>query len=168
MFKINDYIIYGGTGVCQIADIRKEELCGDETEYYILHPVYAHNMTIKTPVNTKILMRRVLTKEEVLTLIAAMPHKETCWIQDQKERSIAFKAALKSREIEEMIKIIRTIYLEKQTNAKKITKTDLDLMNAAENQLCEEFAIALNIQPADVIPFIQSQITSLGALQEST
>lgn len=80
---------------------------------------------------------------------------------------MAFNAALKSREIEEMFKIIKTIYLEKQVNAKKITKTDLDLMNAAEKHLCEEFAIALNIQPDDVIPFIQSQISCLGTEQES-
>lgn len=167
MFKINDYIMYGSTGVCQVTDIVKSEDCDVDTAFYILHPVYASNMKIKTPVNnTKVVMRPVLTKGEVLALIATMPGQETCWIQDQKERTTTYKAALKSRNNEDLIKIVKTLYEEKHIATKKITKTDEDLMNSAEKQLYEEFAIALNIPITEVVPFIQEQLSQLEA-QES-
>ena len=167
MFKINDYIMYGSTGVCQVTDIVKSEDCDVDTTFYILHPVYASNMKIKTPVNnTKVVMRPVLTKGEVLALIATMPSQETCWIQDQKERTTTYKAALKSRNNEDLIKIVKTLYEEKHIATKKITKTDEDLMNSAEKQLYEEFAIALNIPITEVVPFIQEQLSQLEA-QES-
>ena len=160
MFKINDYIMYGSTGVCQVTDIRKSESGDDDTIFYILQPVYTANMKIKTPVdNTKVTMRPVLTKEEVLALIATMPDQETCWIQDQKERTTTYKAALKSRNNEDLIKIVKTLYEEKHVAIKKITKTDEDLMNTAEKQLYEEFAIALNIPITEVIPFIHEQLS---------
>jgi len=39
MFKINDYVVYGSTGVCQIIDISKEKnLSNDEIQYYVLQP----------------------------------------------------------------------------------------------------------------------------------
>lgn len=164
MFKVNDYILYGATGVCQITDIIKDKYGSDESEYYVLHPVYGNNMTIKIPVKNDVLMRPVLTKDEVLSLIASMPEKETFWIDDQRERNNTFKSALKSQQDEELIKIIKALYQQKQAKAvvnKKLTKTDEALMNAAEKQLYEEFAIALNISPDEVLPFIHKYISDL-------
>lgn len=163
MFKVNDYVVYGSTGVCQITDIVKSEYKNGESEYYVLHPVYNNNMTIKIPVNNAF-MRPVLTKDEVLSLIASMPNKETPWIDDMKERINTFKSAIKSQQDEELIKIIKTLYLQKQEKAavnKKLTKTDEALMNAAEKQLYEEFAIALNISPDEVLPYITEYISQL-------
>ncbi|HWR43229.1 CarD family transcriptional regulator [Sporomusa sp.] len=163
MFKVNDYVIYGSTGVCKITDIGRDKYSSDETEYYILHPVHNNNMTIKTPVNNpSVLMRPILTKDEVLSLITSMPEKETFLIDNNRERSITFKAALKTHQDEELIRIIKTLYLEKQAKSvvnKKLTKTDEDIMNTAEKQLYEEFAIALNISPDEVLPYILEHIS---------
>lgn len=116
MFKINDYIVYGSTGVCQIIDISKEKnLSSDEIQYYVLQPVYSNKMIIKIPVNNqKVLMRQIVTKDDVSSLIADMPEKEAIWINDDKERTENFKAALRTGKSEEWIKIIKTIYLEKE------------------------------------------------------
>jgi len=159
MFKINDYVVYGSTGVCRITDIKKDEhIDSDETEYYVLHPVYHNNITIKVPVNNpNIGMRAVLTKKDVLSLIKAMPESKPILIDNAKHRSDRFKAALKMGNNEDLIKIIKTLYQEKKAKSfvnKKLTKTDEDIMNTAEKQLYEEFAIALNILPEEVLPYI--------------
>lgn len=164
MFKINDYVFYGLTGVCQITDIRKEKHSDSaEIEYYILHPVYSDNMTIKIPVkNSKISMRAVLTKDEALALIKEMPDKETIWIDNCRERSQYFKAVLKTKKSEEWIKLVKTIYLEKEARAaigQTLTKTDENIMNTAEKYLNEELAIALNISPEEVVPCILEHIS---------
>lgn len=102
MFKVNDYVVYSLTGVCRIMDIIKEkDVNNHEIEYYILQPVYNSNMTIKTPVNNqKVLMREIITKDDISSLIAAMPENENIWIDDYRQRTEEFKAVLRTGECE--------------------------------------------------------------------
>jgi len=166
VFKVNDYVVYGSTGVCQITAIVNDSYPNrDETEYYVLRPVYnnMNNMIIKTPVNNpKVLIRKVISKHDVSSLIAAMPELETIWIDDSRERSEHFKAILRTGKCEEWIKLIRTLYLEQEEKSvvgKKLTKTDEEIMKTAEKHLCEEFAIALNISPDEVISYILDHVS---------
>lgn len=164
MFKVNDYVIYNSMGVYKIIDIRSEKDINDvDTEYYILKPVYGNNLTIKTPVNnTKVFMREILTKDDVMSLIESLPAQETIWIDDDRKRNEAFKAALKTGDSEEWAKIIKTIYLEKQKKSdagKKLMKADEDIMKVAEKNLYEEFATALNIQPEEVVSYILDHVS---------
>lgn len=163
MFKINDYVVYNTTGVCKIIDIRKEKgISNNDMDYYVLEPAYDKNLTIKTPVNNpKVLMRNIITKDEILELIAAMPNNESPWISDDRERNETFKAALKSLDSEKWIKLIRTIYIAKQKKTelgKKLSKADEEIMKIAEKNLNEEFALALNISPDEVVPYILERI----------
>ena len=163
MFKVSDYVVYGSTGVCQIIDISKEKnLRNHEIQYYVLQPVYNNKMVIKSPVNNqKVLMRQIITKDDVSSLIADMPKEQAIWINDDKQRIENFKAALRTGKSEEWIKIIKTIYLEKEEKivvGKKLMKIDEDIMKTAEKQLYEEFAIALNISPDKVGPYIIEHI----------
>lgn len=131
--------------------------------YHISEPVYSKNLTIKIPVNShKAMMRRVMTKEEALSLIEGMPEKETHWIDDCKERTARFKAALRTGNSEEWMQLVRTVYMEKKVKTdlgKTRSKTDSDMMKAAEKNLNEEFAVALNIAPGEVVPYIMKHIS---------
>jgi CarD family transcriptional regulator len=164
MFKIKDYVLYASTGACQILDIRKERnYNGNEIEYYIMQPAFTRNITIKVPVDhPKIPMRKVISKEAVTSLIASMPEKETYWIPECRQRSEAYKAALRTGDCQEWIRLIKTIYLEKQEKSaagKKLLKTDQDIMKAAEKLLYEEFALALGIHPDEVIGYILDHVS---------
>lgn len=121
MFKVNDYVMYGSTGVCKIIDISKEKhisINSEETDYYVLHPVFNDNIVIKIAVNNpNAPIRAILTKDEVLSLIKTMPEQETIWIDDNRERSEYFKAILKSKESEDWVKLIKTLFLEKEARA---------------------------------------------------
>ncbi|HEX3011191.1 MAG TPA: CarD family transcriptional regulator [Syntrophomonadaceae bacterium] len=163
MFKVNDFVVYGLTGVCKISDIRKDEYNSkDETQYYVLNPVFNNNMTIKVPVsNQNILMRSIITKDDALSLIAKLPQIEDGWIDDEKQRNAAFKSALRSGKVEEWAKIIKTIYLQKEVRSvvgKKLAKMDEDIMNTAEKNLNEEFSVVLNISPNEVVRYINKHI----------
>jgi CarD family transcriptional regulator len=110
VFKVNDYVMYGSTGVCKIIDISKEKhisINSEETDYYVLHPVFNDNIVIKIAVNNpNAPIRAILTKDEVLSLIKTMPEQETIWIDDNRERSEYFKAILKSKESEDWVKLL--------------------------------------------------------------
>lgn len=163
MFKVNDYVVYGSTGVCQIQNIRKGEYNDNyETDYYVLHPVYSDNMTIMIPVNNpNIVMRAISTKDDALSLIAMIPGMDTVWIDDDKQRVNIYKAALRTGKTEEWVKIIKTLYLEKEAKfsvGKKLKKTDEEILNTAEKNLNEELAIALNISLDEVVAYISEHI----------
>jgi CarD family transcriptional regulator len=132
MFKINDYVVYNSIGVYKIIDIITEKVIKNrDTVYYVLQPAYRNNLTIKTPVhNPKVFMRNIITKDKALSLIASMPEKESIWIDDDRERNKYFKETLKTAESEELVKLIKSIYLEKQRRARsgrKLTKKDEDI-----------------------------------------
>ena len=164
MFKINDHIIYNNMGVCRVVDIRKEkDINNNETDFYILQPVYENNLTIKTPVNNKkVFMRKIIKREDVFSLIESMPKQESMWLDYDKKRNELFKATLKKGETKGWVNLVRTIYLEKQEKTaagKKLMKIDEDIMKAAEKNLYEEFAAALNISPEEVLPFILEHVS---------
>ena len=147
MFKINDYVVYNSTGVYKIIDIRQEkDINNNDTVYYVLQPVYKDNLTIKTPVhNPKVLMRKVINKEDVVSLINSMPERETIWSDDDRQRIENFKTALRTGKSEEWIKIVKTIYLQKKTKSlegKKIMKADEEIMKKAKKFYMKSFAVS--------------------------
>lgn len=163
MFNVNDYIIYGTTGVCKITDIKKENFIGNvETEYYILHPVYSNKTTIMTPVNNqKILMRILSTKQEVTKLIEEIPSMKSAWIIDDRLRMQKFKEALHTGKCEEWIKLIKEIHIkrkERTESGKKLRQSDEDIVKSAEKLLFEEFSVSLQIPIEEVKPYIMSHI----------
>lgn len=164
MFKIYDYVVYKSEGVYKIVDIKTEkDFKNNEVEYYIMEPVFNNNLTLKAPVNNKnVLMRGIITKDAALELITSMPEQETAWVNNNRERSGNFKVAIKSGDIEEWAKLIKTIYLHKEEQTqigKKIMKSDEDFMENAEKILNEELAVALNISPKEVPAFIKERIS---------
>ncbi len=47
MLQVNDYVVFGSTGVCQIAEIIEKSFSGmPAREYYVLRPVYGNNETV--------------------------------------------------------------------------------------------------------------------------
>ena len=148
MFKINDYVMYGITGVCKILDIKEEKDRNSVIKkYYVLRPIYSKNTIIKTPVNNmKISMRKIHSLDEVNSLITAIPSK----------------SMLKSGDCEALIKLVKSIYENKKSNrelGKKAYKGDEEIMKTAERLLNEEFAIILNISPDEVNSYIAEKMS---------
>lgn len=162
MFKINDYVIYGSNGVCQIEEIEKMSLRNQELEYYILSPVYNNEMIIKIPVNNKkILMRELMSKTEVMSLIEDISRNETIEIDDARKRAQEYREIIKSGNAKEIIKVINSIRLEENEKislGKKLNKTDEDIMIIARKQLYQEIAIVLGIDIDEVGDYIRNNI----------
>ena len=155
MFKVDDYIMYGRTGVCKVVDITNEKFInGEERKYYVLSPIHNNNNTIiKIPLdNTKIPMRKIISKEDVTSLINDMSNMEELWIDDEKKRSNEFKTMLKSGKCEDLIKLISN-----KRHSKKLNKADKEIIKEAERLVNEEFAIILNISPKEVNSYISSK-----------
>lgn len=163
MFNVDDYIMYGKTGVCKVVDITNEKFInGEKRKYYILSPIYNNDTVIKIPLdNDKVPMRKVISKGDMTSLINDIPNMEILWIDDEKKRIAQFETMLKSGQCEELIKLIKSIKFSKKyarSIGKKLEKPDRDIMKEAERLLTEEFAIILNVYPNEASSYILSKI----------
>lgn len=164
MYQINDLIFHRGTGVCRITGIQTVKLGSmGEQECYVLKPmtnpcsciyISATDSTVQNDI------RPVLTQEAVLDLIQMMPHEEPVWISNDRDRCKDYLAKIQSGDSHELIRIIKTLYIEKNINSKtkKLNTSDAKIMGIAEKLLHEEFAFVLGIDPKEVVPYILERI----------
>ena len=86
---------------------------------------------------------------------------ETIWIKDKNLRKKKYNEIIIKGDHEQIVKLIKTLYLNKQEQIKKGKKfhvQDMYLLDAAEKMLYEEFSYTLDIQPDEVLPFILKNI----------
>lgn len=166
MFQKGEYIVYGKNGVCQIEDISSMNLDEDHPDrlYYVLRPVNVNGSTIFTPVdNKKVLMRKIMTKEEAMKLIEKIPEIEVLKISNEKLCEEQYKAAMQTGECVEMVRVLKTIYLKKQKRiaaGKKITSTDEKYFHMAENSLYTELSVLIGVPKEKMETYIEKKLES--------
>ncbi len=164
MFNVGEFIVYGTSGVCKVEEVTTMDMEGVPKDrlYYILKPVYNSKSTIMTPVdNTKVVMRSVMTKEEVDNLIDDMETVETESINDDKKRGERCKSVLASCETRELVCMIKSLYNRNQrriAQGKKLTSGDERYFHMAEDTLYGEMAVTLNIDKSEVPGYISRRI----------
>jgi len=164
MYSVNEKIHYGGSGVCVIQEIATMRFGRTREKYYVLKPVYQNSSVIYVPVENAALvskMRPVLSREEVDRLIDGMPEIPTAWEEDPQARKASFEALLRSNECRSLIILIKTLHAQKerrQADGKSLHVSDETFLREAQRLLYDEFAGALEIQPAQVHAYIQSKL----------
>lgn len=165
MYQVKDAVLYGMQGVCEIEAIEEKEFFGEKRMYYVMRQVYQNASTIYIPVdNEKSIskMRKVLSAEEIKPLILGMPEEKTKWIVNDAVRKEKFKEVLQGGKREELIVLIKSVYLHKQKlleeGKKKLHVADENAMKDAERLLYDEFAYVLKLERNEVLPFILEQI----------
>lgn len=165
MYKIDDLIIYGSTGVCRVKDIRKCDLMGSgEAQLcYVLVPLY-HDLSITTPVeNTKVFMRPILTKQEAERLIDSIPELNTEAYHNNIMRQLEahYKSYLDSHDCAELVKLTISLYSKKrqlQNQNRRFGMIDERFMKQAEELLFGELSAALNIPRDSVYSYIEAKL----------
>nr|WP_302597923.1 CarD family transcriptional regulator [uncultured Cellulosilyticum sp.] len=174
MFNVGDYMICGANGVCKVEEVGPLEVSGieKETMYYTLRPVYASESTVFTPVdNEKIIMRPILTKEEARALVDEIPDIEIFVVDDDKKKEILYKEALRSCDCKQLVRIIKTTYLNQKARlaaGKKAIMGDKKYFQMAEEHLYNELAIALGMDKSEVKAFIVNRVKQLAKEAVST
>ena len=164
MYQIDDTVLYGTHGVCKITEITEQSFGGIAKKYYILKPIHNSGSTVYVPIENEILtskMRRVLSVEEIHSLIRNMPSEKSLWIENEPERKECYKKIIAKGDRQELIQIIKALYLHQQEQSakgKKLHAADERYFKEAEKLLYDEFAMVLNIKPSQVLPFIMEQV----------
>lgn len=164
MYHINEIVLYGNEGVCKIEDIMTRQFADKTVEYYVLKPVYSQSSTIYVPIDNEDLtekMKRIMTSQEIMELIEAMPDADSIWVDNDNLRKERYKDILRNGDRKEIMQLICTLYLHQQKlkdQGKKFHAADDKFFKDAEKILYDEFAFVLGIKQEDVIPFISKII----------
>lgn len=164
MYQVGSTVIYKNDGVCKITEIIVRTFREKEIEYYVLNPVHNHNAEILVPKNNSDLvgkMRKVLTKDEIIQIIEAMPNEEEIWISNETDRKEKYREILTSGDRSELVRLIKTLYIHKQNQkqcGRKLHLADEKNLRDAEKMLYDEFAYVLEIEPEDVLGYITAKL----------
>ena len=162
--NIGDIIIYGSHGICKVTGL--QDMCMDEEirPYYVLKPVFHTASTVYISIisdRRKTEIRRILSADEIFSLLQNMSGKDLIWIKDNHKRKELYKQILVDGNRSELVKLIKTLHTRQQelkNSNKKLHISDECFLKDAEKTLCEEFAYVLNIKFKEVMPFICEQI----------
>ena len=164
VFIKGEYVVSGSKGVCVVEQVTRLDISGvdKEREYYILKPVYMAGSTVYVPVDTaEESMRKVLDREEAIQMIHDIPGISLIATTNDKLLEQEYRSCMKANRCEELIKVIKTIYLRKQKRlaaGRKVTAVDAKYFRIAEENLYGELAISLNMSRAEVERYITEEL----------
>lgn len=168
MYQIGDYVVYGGSGVCQVMAVGTpaSSACDRHRPYYTLRPL-ASTETIYVPVDAHASMRPVLTRQEADALILQLPGLPECPVDTKNPqlRSHAYQESFRANASAELARLLKTIH-QKDSDARRAGrqpgKVDERFRKRAEELLYGELAVALGI-PQDSVPqYIHQKLKAAG------
>ena len=169
MFSVGDTVLYGTQGVCRIKEKIIKRVGKKTGEYFVLAPVAEKGSAVYIPTDNETLlgkMRRVLTSEEVDSIVteAAMSPKD--WIEDDNIRAEHCSEVIKSGDRAELLRIICMLYLRREdlrAKKKHFHNADEQFLKVAEKLFCDEMAYILGIAKSDVPEYIRQKADAVIA-----
>lgn len=165
MYKIDELIMYGSTGVCRVSEIGKPSFVDekDENLYYFLEPLYQSGIIYAPVENAKVFMRPVITEEEANDLIDGIPeiHTEIYKNCSMQQLTKQYQSILDTHMCSELLKLTKSIRekgLEAMKNKKSLGQIDKKFMKKAEELLFGEFAAVLHIEKDEVGEYIKNRL----------
>jgi CarD family transcriptional regulator len=165
MYNINEFIVYGKTGICKIKDITTpEHISQTDQLFYVLQPL-EDSCLIYAPVDTKTFMRPVISSEEANHLIEKIPRIKPQSFQDKSLKDIAkyYESVIENHDCEDLVQLVVSIYEKKKLTKEKglkLGQLDEKTFKQAESFLESEFSIALGIEKEKVPEYIAEKINS--------
>lgn len=162
-YAIGDYLVYGTAGICSYDGTVKRSFDGiEEAEYCRLIPLASTGSVYYVPVSDiDNRVRALLSKDEVLALIDAIPETDAEWCSDKGERRNLFDKVIKSGDSRRIIGVLKALYErreERKSCGKKLSVPDEKAMKAAESLVLKEFSVVLGIDIDDLTEFIDKRL----------
>lgn len=165
MFEIGELIHYGGTGVCEVKELRSRTIPGTQEDamYYVLQPLY-QSCTISAPVDSKkVFMRPIISREEAEELIDKIPSISAEAYHNRVLRQLAehYEETINRHDCESLVKLTMSIYAKKklvEEQKRKFGAVDERFMRRAEELLFGELGAALGIEKDEVSAYISKRV----------
>ncbi|GGA74504.1 CarD family transcriptional regulator [Ornithinibacillus halotolerans] len=154
MFKVGELIVHEEHGVCKIDDICDKEFGGKIRTYYELHPIDNTDLKISMPINNdKVVMIRLVDKEEAKEVLQTFNEPGIEWISDVKIRNKEYNNIIRSANRTDISKVVNTLMKKKHeasVDRKSFAEQDKKLLKKTQQILFEELALALDTTFEDI------------------
>lgn len=159
MFAAGDYVVYGQSGICQVLDVTTMDMDGIPKDrlYYVLRPDGKDTRIFAPVENNRLVLRRIMTREEAESLMQEIPEMEALQIPDDKHREEQYRQCIKSCQSREIVRMVKTICLRKRerlARGKKATATDEKYLKMAADSLYSELSMLLSIPKNEMESYI--------------
>lgn len=159
----DEFVIYGGTEICRLGGRVRKSFDGiNETEYCMLIPSGSKSSAYYVPADKlSERVRPLLSREEILAVIDAMPDAEALVIEDKNQRKSEYSRIIKSDDYRAILSVMKTLYTEQKkrdANGKKMISAEEKALTAAQKLLRSEFSIVLGIAEDEVDDFIAERL----------
>lgn len=164
MYKLEEYVVKNGSGVCKVDNIVQLDMAGIDRKrlYYMLVPIDDVNGKIYVPVdNSSQQLRRVISKKEAYELLDKISSVQEIMILNDKLREQKYKEVIKNYDPESLLRILKTTYLRKEKRmkqGKKSTTVDEYYMSLAEKLLFSEMCLVLDKDKEEVHNLITESV----------
>ena len=166
MFEIGEHIVYGTSGICRVEGICPSPYDKNDTRtFYLLIPV--HNpmgSTIYTPVdNERVPMRRLMTREEIDSLIVAMPDIGLVEVPVEKQRREIYRNTIGALRPEGYVSVMKTVEWRREalTAARKhFPVSDMEYGRLAKHLLYSECAHVLGMDENCIEAYITRRLAT--------
>ena len=164
-FSKGETVVYGGSGVCEIDDIKDVRFYHERPQkYYILKPLFVNQaQVVYVPYNNEKLtakIKPVITKKEALELIHNIDDNNVEWVEDRNARKELFNGLLSSGDRKDIIDLISTISARRkqlEDEGKSLNQQDEKILTDAQRRMDAEFAVALGLDVHQIPEFIQEE-----------
>ena len=154
MFEVNDYAVIKNCGICRITDIQQSpypvtaesELC------YTLCPVLHPEETIHVPVQSSLVARRAVKREEAMEILDRIPYIRTIKAPKERIRNEFYAEAMNEYDCVEWIKVIKSVYIRQRDGS--LSGEELAFASEAKEYFHSEVSIALSIPYSEVESYI--------------
>lgn len=166
MFNIGDRVIYDSLGVYTVKDITKSPVDKtDERIFYVLVPMHepACNVVVTPVSNPKV--RELISRERADEIIIKIPEIEPLVVENERNRRDVYKAALTGLNLEDYVRIIKTVHVRREhfaKNKKRISETDADYEKRAKHGLYSELAVVYDVPITEVEEMIFRKSEKVG------
>ncbi|MBN1321320.1 MAG: hypothetical protein JXA87_10825 [Thermoleophilia bacterium] len=165
MYQVGDWIVYGNTGVCRVAQITTvgSSWIGVDQLCYVLEP-FSQNYTIATPVaNKKVFTRPVISKGEAERLVDKIPSIEARAYHSSRVQELAehYRSYVATHDCADLIELTMSLYAKKHDvgeHKSRFGAIDQKFMKQAEDLLFDELSVALGISREAVPEYITSRV----------
>lgn len=162
-YSVGDTVVYGGSGVCEISEIKDVSFGRERPQkYYILKPLFVNQaMVVYVPMKNENLvakMQPIISRDEAIDLIKDINNMNIDWIEDRNLRKDTYNDILSSGERKDIIAVIRVINSRRkilEEDGKTLNMQDEKILYEAQKRMDAEFAVALDIGIEDVYEYIE-------------
>lgn len=160
-FAINQKVVYPSQGVGTVTDIFKKEFNGEMVYYYRIY-IPVSDMYVMVPVknSSKLGIRSIVSKEDAQKAIDMISEDFEPATTDWKLRYQMNLELLKKGSIEDITKIVRSLYY--RSKQKELPVMERKLYDNAKKLLEDEIAEALGISPQEVEGMLHAKLEPLG------